>query len=95
MPRYTNDDYLVYNLTEHRYDITEKALNDVGIYLDFQDEQQDNADLAKTKWRNRLSRTFYTVLYSYGKNVKSTQYHLSDPDLRQFILQGMQTLAEA
>jgi len=95
MPNYTDDELMIYNLTEHRYDITEEGLNAVGIYLDLNEEQTDSIELAKTKWRTRLSRTLYTVLWSYGKRVKANQYYLSLPELRQYILQALQTLAEA
>ena len=98
MVNYLNDDYLTYNLAEHRYQPSDLLLNDAGIYLDsyFKDENQtEGIELAKERWRTRLSRTLYTVLWEYGKNLQDTQLYLSQQHLRIYIIAALQMLAEA
>lgn len=94
MANYTNDDYMIYSLKNHRYTLTTDSIeNELGISLD--DILSDTDGNASTRWLNRLSRVFYSYLYSYSQSKEMSEYFLSLPLNRDNIYEGLLMLAEA
>ncbi len=95
---YTNDDNMTYDLTKHRYILEDYSLeNELGINLNsiLTEAGEDIDDNDSLQWRNRLSRVFYTYLYSYSQSRPQSEYFLSLALNRSAIYEGMLMLAEA
>lgn len=96
MPRYFNDNYMTYDLNNHRYVLTEDALlEDYGIDLNstLDSEGDANKDKLPERFLKRVSMMLYYYIYSWSQNRDDTEYVISGVDYREDIKQAMEELA--
>lgn len=81
-----NDDYMVYNIRLHRYELTSKAvLDEIGENLALVLQSGTNGETAFLK---RVSAVVYNYIYSASQSPSYIEYILAnDDDLRDMIFE--------
>lgn len=94
MPNYINDNKMEYNLSKHRYALTETAMEeDYGISLSCLDSDGDiSPETLPRRYLDRVSLILYTYIYSWCIDRDDTEYVLSLPENRETILNAMEEL---
>jgi len=98
MANYTNDDYMVYDLTKHRYVLTTLAIEEelnTSLEEVLNSAGSISAELDPELFLKRVSKNLYTVIYGYNTagGTNKTEYVMSLPDYREAIYDAMLELA--
>lgn len=75
-----NNDYITYDLTTHRYCLTEKCLRDkLGIDLTSLLDSAGDVNIASLseRWLKDLSRDIYSYIYVHAKNKNIIEYKMA------------------
>ena len=95
MTNYIDTEEMYYDITKHRYILTEDAIvNRYGLQLSLllDGDSEVNPDTIGERFLQRASVVLYNYIYSWSSNKEDTEYVISFPKYRDAIQEAMEEL---